>query len=575
MDKPTLSPQTNKLLEVCQGVLEGQTKPRVLMDLLDEMYQGLEKAQADFMEQLHQQNEEYIEQMKNETDMVFAAFEAYEIALNEINSFFQNKNPESIKKGMDMAIKATGDILDSLTIYESKSLQLGPTSFPILNMLILLTDSYKKGEVKEDEFRFMIYNAGQFFEKLIDETEKYDKERGKEAIESLREGYERFIKGLENLDEAAKANNELMMDDALEIIRESQEAIKKGFDKFNDEMFLDKPTESPYANLLINTIEGVREGTFPKELLQENLEKYQEHIDSIRIDVEGISTLPIEDEEIVNELPKTIEGLDLSDDACELIRQYMADNNAAHLEAAINKLKESTELLKESQEKYEEIGEREGKIACVQCATLNEAGTKMCVNCGAILPVSYGETISTSFTMDESGKMATPDEIGFVMTDHMEKLVNESARVRDGMISFEEYSKTLDWMESKVRTGLAQADKIPDVDMSKVPDEEKERAAQQQQVVEETRELLKEGLKEMKEALDTMRLFGRDEDVEHLRKGLEMAIEASIKIQQVEKLGEQAEQQGIMKPTGTPSKSNVSEGMSLEDNAVFSSDNIG
>lgn len=541
-EKPTLSPQSNRLLEMCQGLLDGDKTPEELSSLLEEMYEGLEKARNDFVSQYEAQDEEYAQKMADEMELVLASFEDYHAALDKISAYFSDNNTNHIVEGMEMIIQATNAMLDMLTVYESKSLQIGPTSFPILNMLILLSDGFKKGDIPEDEFRFMIYNASQFFHKMIDEAESYDREKAKDAIETLKSGYEKFILGLEKLDEGAETHNDLLIDDGLEIIRESQEIIKSGYDKFNEEMFMAGPTESPFTNILISTIEGVREGHFPKELLAENLAKYQEHMDDLRIDVEGISSLPIENEEITEELPKTIQAFDISDEACDLIRQYLQDDNMAHLESAVEKLKKSTRMLKESHEKYEEIGEREGKIACVKCGNLNDSMNNVCSSCGAILPKIVGEAVGGStFAIGESGEIGAGDYEDFVMTENFKKLVDDSARVRDGKITIEEYNKTLDWMENLLLQGLKKAEHPPVINLETIPEEAREEAAEQKKMAEETIELLREGINEFLGAIGELRLFQEDQDVEHLRTGLQIGLEASIKLQQVQKIGEIAE----------------------------------
>ncbi len=542
MDKPTLSPQSNRLLEMCQGVLDGEVEPEELADLLDEMYEGLEKAREDFIQEVEKQSEEYQQKMQVETDLVLASFDDYRDAMDKIYSYFRTNNPNDISEGMDMIIQATNAMLDTLTVYESKSLQIGPTSFPILNMLILLCDGFKRGDIPEDEFRFMIYNARQFFQKLIDEAKNYEGDKARGAIETLMAGYEKFIEGLDKMDEGALAKNDLLLDDALEIIKESQEIIKSGYDKFSDEMFLDGPTESPYTNILISTIQGVREGVFPKDLLSENLQKYQEHMDNLRVEIEGIASMPIEDPEIAEELPRTLQAFDISDEACDLIRQYLQDGNAAHLEVAVKKLIESTKMLKESKEKYDEISEREGKIACVKCGALNDPSNKVCSKCGAKLPQIVGETVSSTFAVGEGGEIGAGD-VDFVMTENLKKLIEDSAKVKDGLITFEEYEKTLNWMQNLLEQGLRQAEKAPVINLDSIPEDKRAEAEEQKKMAEETIELLKEGIYEFMDAISELRLFLEDEDIEHLRSGLQKAFEASVKLYQVQKIGEIAEKE--------------------------------
>ncbi|MCD4783909.1 MAG: hypothetical protein K8T10_08820 [Candidatus Eremiobacteraeota bacterium] len=543
MEQATLSPQSNRLIELCEAILAGQADADELATLLDEMTIGLDKARQDFIDQANKQGEHYLEQMQEEMEFVLQSFDEYQNGLDEIFKYIQGENVKFIKDGVEIIIEATNHILDYLTVYEAKSLQLGPTSFPILNMLILLTESFNKEEISEDEFRFMIYNATQFFEKIIDELEGYEGDQAPEAIEKLKEGYDKFVVGLDKMDEGAKAHNDLLIEDSLEIIRESQEIIKSGYTKFNDEMFLDGPTDSPYANLLIATIEGHKNDIFPKELLMENLKLYEDEIRSLRVDVEGLMSLPTENTELEGEYPRTEESLDTINEAIEEVKTYLQDNNTQHLTKAVEKLKKGVGLLKESQKIYDDIGEREGKTACIRCGHLNDPISKVCGKCNAVLPkIEGGPTMQSTFQVGEAGQIDSGFGQEFVMTENVKKVVDASADVRDGKITFEEYDNTLKWMEGLIISSRRELDAgRTTIYVESYAEEDREAATEQKELVDDTISLLREGLDEFLQGIAQLRQFGADSDVECLRQGLQTSIEASMKIYQVQKIGDIAE----------------------------------
>lgn len=540
---PTLSPQSNRLIELCEAVMTGQADANQLTGLLDEMNQGLDKAREDFITQANQQGERYLEQMQEEMKLVLESFDEYQAALDEISLYLQGRNVQHIKNGVAVIIEATNHILDYLTVYEAKSLQMGPTSFPILNMLILLTDTFKKGEVQAEELRFMIYNASQFFGKILDELESYDGDQATSSIEILKEGYNKFIEGLEKLDEGVQDNNDLIIDDALEIIRISQQTMRDGYSRFREEMFLEKPTKSKWSNLIISTIDGFRKNIFPQDVLMENLTKYQEEMRSLRINVEGLLSIPHENPSIDEEAPRTEQALDLIDEGIDEVKMYFQDNNTSHLDTAVKKIIEGTDLLQESKEVYDDIGEREGKVGCLRCGHLNDPTANSCEKCNAMLPKMMTGAQST-FQVGEAGQIDSGREQEFVMTENVQKIVDACASVRDGLISFEEFDKTLKWMENNVaiqENMLASGQTTINVD-SFAP-EEREAAIQQKELIDDTMNLLREGIEDLRNGLETLRLFITDEDVEHLRTGLELIVESSIKVHKVEKISELAEKE--------------------------------
>ena len=542
MEQPTLSPQSNRLIDLCEAVLTGQADINQLAEHLDEMNQGLDKAREDFISQANKQGEEYLEKMQEEMKLVLESFDEYQAGLDEISLYLQGRNINYVKNGVSIIIEATNHILDYLTVYEAKSLQMGPTSFPILNMLILLVESYNKGEVEEDELRFMIHNAMQFFNKILDELEAYDGEQATSSIDTLKDGYLKFIEGLGKLDESIQAHNELMVDDSLEEIRLAQQIMKDGYKKFGDEMFLDKPTKSRWANMMISTIDGFKKGIFPKDILMNNLEKYAEEIRSLRIDIEGLLSVS-QNPSVEEEAPRTEESLDLLDEGIDELKMFFQDNDMSHLDMATDKIIKGTALLNESKEVYDDVGEREGKVACVRCGHLNEPTANSCAKCNAMLPkIMTG--VQSTFQVGESGQIDTGMEQEFVMTENIKKIVDACAAVRDGLISFDEFEATLKWMEGTIKTQenlLAMGQTTINVD-SFAP-EDRELAEQQKEMIDDTMNLLREGIEDWKTAIRNMRLFETDEDVDHLRTGLEILLEGASKIHQVQKISELAEKE--------------------------------
>jgi hypothetical protein len=536
MENQTLSPQSNKLLEMCAGVIEGREESDNLYNLLEEMYEGLEKARGEFIEQIEKLDEQYKEKILPEADLVVNSFDNYQDALDQISAYFQSSNKNDIQKGMEMIVESTEELLNSLTAYEAKSLQVGPTSFPILNMLILLSDGFKNGTVTEEDFLFMINNSGMFFQKMVEEAEGYKGTEGREAIEILKEGYYKFLEGLEKLDDGVGTKNFLLFDDALKIIEASQEIIKVGYTKYNEEMFLSGPTESPMTNLLISTIKGVKEGTFPKELLAENLEKYQEHMNSIRTDFESASGIPL-DEQIEDEIERTLDALDISDDACEEIKQFIKSGNLQLLDAAVDKLVKATEMLKKTSEVFDEITEREGKIACVHCGAFNEPTNNNCTSCKAVLTKIPGQDAST-FAVGEGGEIQAEGSTEFVMTENLYTLLEGAEKVINGRGSFDEFIPVLDWMEDLLNSTYDESKSIPSINLDQLADSTSPSLQHYRKIASDTVGLLQFGIDEFLEAIHEMRQFGVDGDMMHFRKGIDGVIEATKKLQYVQKISE-------------------------------------
>jgi hypothetical protein len=542
MDKPTLSPQSNKLLDMCAGLLEGKLNPDDLWNFMEEIYESLDKARIEFIEQIDKQGIEFKEKIKHETDLVLSSFDSYLEGLDMISAYYQSSNSEDIHQGMKMIISSTEDMLNRLTAYETRSLQIGPTSFPVLNMLIMLSEGFRNGSVTKQDFRFMINNTNIFFNKMIKEAESYKGTEGRDAINMLREGYYSFLEGLKLLDEGAENNNTNLIKEGLKIIESSQEVISEGYEAYNEEMFLNGPTDSPVTNLLISTIKGVREGSFPRELLAENVERYQQHIDAIKAEFEAASGIPL-DEVIEEEIARTLNASEISDEACEEIRDFLQNGNPHLLERAFEKLTRSAEIFREASDILNSLGNRDGKITCLKCGTLNEAANNNCVKCKSVLTKIPGQDSST-FIVGENGELLLEDENEFIMTENVYILLEGAEKVINGKAPFEDFVPVLDWMEELLNATYEESRKVPTVGFDEVFGLNTPVFQHYRKLAVDTIGLLQIGLDEFLDAIREMRQFQHDGDKIHFRNGIKGVLEASKKLQFVQKIEDLAAKSG-------------------------------
>jgi hypothetical protein len=230
----------------------------------------------------------------------------------------------------------------------------------------------------------------------------------------------------------------------------------------------------------------------------------------------------------------------------------------------VEKLKDGNKLLKESKENYDQIGEKEGKINCIRCGFLNDATANLCGKCNALLPkISGTGDVQSTFQIGEAGSIASAHGEEFVMTSNLHKLIEDSAAVRDGKITFEEYEKTLRWMEGLLDKAMADAESPrATINIEQFSGEDREAALRQKEMVDDTIDLMKDGLEQF------------NEGVQHLREGLEMVLEAHLKLQQVEKISnvavkelEKSDESGFSVSSGVE-KSELSDEQPAEEEAA-------
>lgn len=555
MQQPTLSPQSNRLIEVCNALMEGKAGNDDLSSILEEMYDGIEKAKEDFLQEANKQGEKYVEQIKFEMEKVLECFENYQESMDEIGAYLEDGDKSHLKTGVEMVVEATGHLLDGLALYESKSLQIGPTSFPVLNMLILLSQGFNRGDIPETEYRAMIQNAIKYFSLNVKELEEYKGDQAKSAVKVLLDGFTKFVDGLKRIDEFAQSHDESAINEALEYIHESQKTIQEGYDKYYDEIFLDGPTESPYANQLISIIDGHKKGIFNNEILAEHVGIYEEEVTRTKNELEEILSQPYQSEDIDSELPRTEDSFDMLDDAVDDVKTYLEDNDKTHLDEAIRKLIEGTANLKKSQTAFEAIGEKEGKISCIHCGAYNDFGVKVCGKCGAILPQMAGIEQST-FQLGESGQMASSATGQVVMTENLKKIVDATEALYEEEISFDEFEATLDWMEDNLRNSEGKVGAMSmKINTDAMSEAEVEAAEKLQTIMEDTLELMREGINDFYDGINTLRSYGDNPDPEILKNGIETCTRASAKIYEVEQVSDSLSKQidELMQSAGSES----------------------
>jgi hypothetical protein len=149
---------------------------------------------------------------------------------------------------------------------------------------------------------------------------------------------------------------------------------------------------------------------------------------------------------------------------------------------------------------------------------------------------SRGATSTFEVREDQPRSDEGADEM--VMTTHLKRLFDACEAIDQNQITPEEFVQVLDWAEDLLDQGESQVANIsrPGVPMD-LDEEEEESVQEQLDLVDETADLLAQGITEFRNGLDMMRSYAESRNRDSLVRGIRTVWEASQKIYQVQRMG--------------------------------------
>lgn len=536
--EPTRSQQTNRLIALCQAVGTGGD-PGPLQAYLEERRNGLAGARADFLHRAGAEGDTFRSGFRPEIDAVVEQFDLHAAALDEIAAWFEDHDPEHLDSAVASLVEHTPKLLQALENYEAKYLVVGPTEFPMVNILLKAVPNVKSGQLPATELQAMLQGAVETFHKAIAEIDASTM-KNEPGVPERRAGYQRVLEGLIRMQQWSTDGQVLHLDAGLEIVEDGHHQLQAAHNKFREAQFTGGPTTSPMANWVISAAEGLRTGKYPPEILQQAVQWFSDETNRIRENFEATAATPTTSVLIQEELPKTMEAFDLMDEALAFLGSARSEDQ---LTQGIAGLKDAVQRLHESQKAYLEAGEREGKILCPQCQRPNAPENRRCEQCGMTLPRVMDEAYTagalSTFEVRENQPGGLSDEDQMVMTTNLKRLFDSAEAVHAKQISGEEFLQVVAWADGLLDDAERRLAELPTLDIQlEIPEEERATFQEQKAMADETRDLLRRGIGEFRDGLDTMRSYLDRPDQQILVLGIRTVWEGAKKIHQCQKMGD-------------------------------------
>lgn len=537
-EAPTKSPTSNQVIALVKEVKEGRKSKEELAAALSSVKTGLDQAKEDFLFLVKKEGEAHENEFKREIDDILKAYSLYTEAIDHLLSFPKAPRPSLLDEGIEKVIFATESLIVATDLYQLAELAHGPTDIPYLNVLMKIKDAAKEGRLPADQFQNMMEHSVKYMQHAFQEVANHSDPEVTQELNMMKEAYKGHERGFQELQKYGIDHDPAHLEEGMKIITQEAEKMHEAFLGFGQKKILGTPTKFPHMNLMIQGAIALKGGTITGELFAENLKLFEEDLQKARKEFEQLCSVPTESVLIKEEIPKAMQAYDLQEEAIQIFSRYLeGEKEASLLDEGVKTLKEAGSMLYAAYEAFNEIARKESTFPCPSCSSPNPLQAKNCQKCGAVLPKIVESLIST-FSLTEEGGV----ELGEVpVTTNVKKVWDAVTGVSEGKTSTEEFLQVLAWMEETIKESEEARGKLPPYDLEKVPEEKREDATKEKDLLEESAALLKDGHEEMLKGLEEMRLFAEDDDKIHLQEGFRSFWKGTTNVYQVQRIGEMYE----------------------------------
>jgi hypothetical protein len=336
-------------------------------------------------------------------------------------------------------------------------------------------------------------------------------------------------KGLEKFDSLFSLFNREIILDALAHTKASTEILFYAFDRLNEQerRFDGYYSPSPYFNELIRITAGVMRGDFPSEALRERLEWMIGFWNHSFKEFTIYKTQKIDSPAVVERLPAIQQAYERCGEGLFQMMRFFEEGNMTFLSEGLDVVRESTIVLHESFQLIQTVLAEPSTVACFRCGASNEPAAKSCAFCQAIFP-SYSakdQPPALDLKVEDTIKSGSQRMI----TTTMQSLIEIVAAFNAERGDKQDLKNILELLWVKVQEGKMVVEKMPVP--ATMPTQE------DRILLERSRSMTKEAALKLEQAIQEMSHFFEDDELMHLREGLEIALTANDMVVEVQTIG--------------------------------------
>lgn len=543
-NKPTPSEATNAVIALAHQVAENTAEPAALRELLESRITDLEMLRENVRERAAARGEAFTIPMAPLLDKVDAHFEAYDLAMRHMMTFFENGDAKVLQVGCEQFEEVTAPMLDAMVEYSNAFLTFGPSPYPLMNGARNTLRAIVEGTGNVEALETLINQAVTHHERAIADIEA-SKHGQKEGYQLKKSAFESLLAALGKLEPVETLEQ---IDPAVHDLKLALEAITSADEQIFAENTALAPTDMPAANVVINTARGVLSGIYELSVMEETLNWYRNYVEQIEEQFDTAVEGETESVVILEELPKTREIIDLHDEVIADLADALEDFTAENVEPLLEDLEEVVERLKDSSEVYMEAAQREGKLICVGCGHPNRPLNRSCEKCGQKLPQMVDPTMysRSTFELEERSGLGGAQEEDGVVTENTLRLFEAIYAFYEDKLSEADFRKVIAWSRATVETTdkalEASGDKeLTPMQVEKMTEEEVEAYEQNRKLYLDSRHILLEGIDDWSEGLEYLESYIETRHRPTVELGIQRIWIGSQKLYQVQKIAEIAD----------------------------------
>lgn len=286
------------------------------------------------------------------------------------------------------------------------------------------------------------------------------------------------------------------------------------------------PTAIPSTNVMIDFLNGWLQKQVNNETLQSVMEDYADLMDGFAETFEGAASKPTDSALVQEEIPRTLDTMDSHYSIIEEMLEGLEDMTEEVCRSFIERLKETADKLKESQDVYATAAQHQTQITCPSCGRSNPPENRNCEACGEILlrPEDTGAVASSTFSVLSGPALEENQQMP--MTENVARLFNACDDVAEGNISDAEFLAELQRAALGLKEFAEELDEIAAMALDESMFATAERLeiwkTQHLPFLEDVAVTVTAGLKEAEAGLQSMQMFLTDPDRDHLIEGIRL-----------------------------------------------------
>lgn len=537
---PSKADTGSKLLDTCLDILEERKPEQALKEAIQHAQKELREMQDEFESTIQEQPPNIQQECMKDVEYAQECFKAYFESIGEIEKYFETHDKFDIVRGAEKVRSSTTCLNTAFLNYRNKALiAMGPTDIPVLNLVLDTYDKITKAEQEDikaycDKLIHIIQREHITVHRAFPEL---NREKLLPEEELLKRAYEKHQAACFAIRDAIKEPTGEGLIKAVEDYSQAAKSIKDIIPAVNLKRMTQVPTTSPQTNLVINLSRTIESGTGTDEMFLEALKALEEDFNNTKMQFEAVKRHPTDSVLLKEELPKAEKAIAAFESGITDYYRFLEVRDTLLLKQAAAKLEDATKQIKKCSEVFHGIAEREGKTPCIRCSHYNPPNRKTCEECGAVLPASAETEEARTFELgeqDQDRTEAQEDEI--IMTENVYKLFDAVNKVSEGQIPMEEFRETVDWMEGLVMEARKVYGPIPAVNVDAMKDDLRDHAKQLIELMDESKELFKEGTDDVLMGLNFFRQYVQQGDKNNLVLGVQVIWQGIGKVQKVQKV---------------------------------------